>query len=78
MKTAHALKYFGSQAALAMAAGVTRQAVSRWMKTGLVPRKAAIRLTNTDPGKIRLGLNDYVRAATEKARASLQSVKGEG
>jgi hypothetical protein len=55
MKTETALAFYkGSRLLLASAADVTRQAVQRWVKTGIVPEAAAYRLEKKTRGKLKV------------------------
>jgi hypothetical protein len=54
MRTETALKHYESRTALAKAAGVTRQAVQRWVKTGVIAEAAAYRLQEATRGKLRV------------------------
>ena len=60
MKIKQAVKYFGTQAAIAKALGLTDAAVSVWKTRGdNVPLKAALQLSNISEGELDLKLNDY-------------------
>lgn len=60
MKTGAALKYYqNSRQLLASAAGVTKQAIQRWVKTGLVPEAAAYRLNALTKGKLKVDPKVY-------------------
>lgn len=61
MKTETALQYFqGSRLLLASAAGVTRQAIQRWVKTGVVPEAAAYRLQAATKWKLKVDPKVYL------------------
>lgn len=57
MKTAQAVKYFGSQQAIANALGISKQAVSKWGET--VPIKKAFKLVDLSNKKLALNVRDY-------------------
>lgn len=57
MRTKQAIKYFGSQAAVARAAGVNRSAVHRW--GDVVPIKRAWVLERKSKGKVAMRIGDY-------------------
>jgi hypothetical protein len=60
MKTETALAFYkGSRLLLASAAGVTKQAVNRWVKTGIVPEAAAYRLKELTRGKLKVDPKVY-------------------
>lgn len=66
MYTHKALEYFGRKAqprqkrqALAEAAGVTRQTVLRWMQSGCVPLKNALKLAEKSHGRVPVELEAY-------------------
>lgn len=54
-----AMKYYKSHAALGRAAGVSRQAVSLWKKSGIVPETSAWRLNAHSKGRVKMNLKDY-------------------
>ena len=57
MRTKQAIKYFGSQAAVARACGIDRSAVNRW--GDVVPIKRAWRLERLSKGRIAMRIGDY-------------------
>lgn len=59
MKTETAIKFYKSARKLAKAAEVSRQAVTRWKKTGLVPEDAAYRLHVTSGYKLKVHPEHY-------------------
>jgi hypothetical protein len=60
METKTALEFYeGSRLLLAAAAGVTKQAVQRWMKTKVVPEAAAYRLQAKTKGKLKVDPRVY-------------------
>jgi DNA-binding transcriptional regulator YdaS (Cro superfamily) len=69
MKTADAVTYFGSGAALAAAVGISRAAVSQWGE--LVPLATAARLEKLTDGRLTLDIDTYAmpipRVPREKA-----------
>ncbi len=62
MRTAAALRYFGTRRKLIEAAGVSRQAVSIWVKKGIVPEKHAYRLHEKTRKRLSLNRADYAPA----------------
>ena len=59
MKTQTAIEFFGSAADLARAASVSRQAVTRWIKTGLVPIRKALDLERATARQLNASVEDY-------------------
>ena len=59
MKTDAAIEFFGSAAALARAAAVSRQAVTRWIKTGKVPIRKALDLEQITAKRLKAAVEDY-------------------
>ena len=64
MKTQDAIKYFGSKAAVASVARLTRAAVSQWGDR--VPLGTAGLLEKISNGKLRVDLNDYRPAQEDR------------
>ena len=58
MKRRAAIEFFGSEAAVGKALGITRQAVGKWI--GVVPLPAAIAIQHITFGKVLVDLNEYV------------------
>jgi len=57
MRKADAVRHYGSEAAVAVAAGVSRQAVNKWGP--IVPYHSAVILSREAPGKLQLQDSDY-------------------
>jgi DNA-binding transcriptional regulator YdaS (Cro superfamily) len=47
------IEHFGSQNKLAIALGVTKEAVSQWFKAGEIPPARAIQIEKLTDGKIK-------------------------
>lgn len=58
MRTAIAIKHYGSQAALARALNITRSAVSQWGP--IVPEGAAYKLQSLTDGKLKVDPAVYI------------------
>lgn len=67
MKYDAALKHYKTNAALAAAAGVSKQAVTRWAKTGVVPEASAWRLNAHSKGRVKMNMKDYDAAPAAPA-----------
>jgi hypothetical protein len=64
MKTQDAIAYFGSASAVAVAANISKAAVSQWGE--LVPLKTAVLLEHVSQGRLPANAMDYFnRNATE-------------
>ena len=59
MKTEDAINYFGSQRKLAEALDINEANVSRWKKSGIIPIKKALKLSDLTRGELDLRLRDY-------------------
>ena len=59
MKTQDAIDHFGSKAAVAAAAGLSRSAVSQWGAS--VPLGTAVLLEKISDGKLKVNVSDYHR-----------------
>lgn len=59
MKLNEAVQYFGTQAKMAQAVGVTDSAVTKWKRTGIVPLKSALLIKEISAGEVDLRLRDY-------------------
>jgi hypothetical protein len=69
MKTQDAISFFGSASAVAVAANISKAAVSQW--GDLVPLKTAVLLEHVSQGKLQAHAMDYFnRNATEIERAA--------
>jgi DNA-binding transcriptional regulator YdaS (Cro superfamily) len=53
MKIEQAIKYFGSQVALADALGVQQPAISMWKTRGKIPHLQQIRIEHATKGKLK-------------------------
>jgi hypothetical protein len=53
---------------MAAAAGVSKQAVTRWAKVGLVAEASAWRLNADSGGKVKVNRKDYERAPAAPAQ----------
>ncbi|WP_081946978.1 Cro/CI family transcriptional regulator [Candidatus Francisella endociliophora] len=54
MNIQEVLNYFGNQNKLALALGVTRAAVGRWVKDGEIPPKRQIQIQRLTKSKIKV------------------------
>jgi DNA-binding transcriptional regulator YdaS (Cro superfamily) len=61
MKTADAVRFFGTKAALARALGIERQSLTRWGRT--VPQRRQYELERITRGALRAQLPTPLRAA---------------
>jgi DNA-binding transcriptional regulator Cro len=68
MKYAAALKFYKTPRAMAQAAGVTRQAVNLWKKSGVVPEISAWRLNRHSGGRLKFNLMDYAKPPEPSTR----------
>lgn len=79
MKTETAIAFYGTRGKLATAAGVTKQAIAYWIKTGVVPWPSALRLQEQTKGKLKVDQGAYTpRNVAHKGgrpRVGLRSVK---
>lgn len=63
MRYTEAIKHFGSEAGLAAALGITRQAVNLWKTPDLVPKGAAYQLQVITAGRLRVETKLYAKKA---------------
>lgn len=68
MKYDAALKYYKTNAAMARAAGVSKQAITRWKDSGVVPETSAWRLNAHSRGRLKMNLKDYDAAPAAPAQ----------
>ncbi|MCJ3066397.1 Cro/CI family transcriptional regulator [Klebsiella pneumoniae] len=61
MKTNDAINFFGNKTKVAMAAGVTQSAVSRWVTSGYIPKGSAAILSAASKGKLIFNKDFYQR-----------------
>lgn len=54
MRTADALSHYNTQTELAVACGVTPQAITYWVKKGVVPYANALELQDMTRGKLKV------------------------
>lgn len=59
MFTEDAVRFFGSKTKLALAAGVSQAAVSRWTKEGVVPMGSAAILSGASNGVLKFDSDFY-------------------
>lgn len=64
MKTETAIKYFGSQAAVAEKLGIKRQAVNKWQKRGVIPEGRAYQLEVITAGALKVDKSVYPSAVS--------------
>lgn len=69
MKTQDAIAHFGSASAVAVAANISKAAVSQWGE--LVPLKTAVLLEHVSQGRLSVNVMDYFnRHMTDFERAA--------
>jgi hypothetical protein len=66
LKTEVALKHYKTRRAMQEAAGVTKQAVARWFKTGLVPERCASRLNRESNEKLKIHPEHYTHGKSQE------------
>nr|WP_085959481.1 Cro/CI family transcriptional regulator [Cronobacter muytjensii] len=64
--TEEAIKFFGNKTKLAIAAGVTQSAVSRWVNAGFIPKGSAAVLSNATQGKLMFDTEFYKQLKSER------------
>jgi hypothetical protein len=64
MRYTEAIAYFGSEADLAAALGITRQAVNLWKAAGIVPKGSAYQLQVITSGQLRVNPKLYKTSAS--------------
>ena len=59
MLTSDVLSYFGSPVKTAKALGIGRPAITKWMKSGMVPPLSAARIEALTDGKLKFNVSQY-------------------
>ena len=59
MKTQDAIDYYGNQVELAKALGVTKQAITQWKETGILPIGRAYQMQVVTGGDMEVDPNQY-------------------
>jgi len=77
MLTDDALRFFGSKTKLAIAAGVSQAAVSRWCKDGIIPKGSAAVLAAGSKGALKFDTEFYQRLKTKRQAELKQYRKGD-
>lgn len=68
MKTQDAIAHFGNASAVALAARISKAAVSQWGE--LVPLKTAFMLEHASQGKLMVNLDEYFQRRIANKRAA--------
>lgn len=66
MLTDDAIRFFGSKTKLAIAAGVSQSAVSRWVETGFIPAGSAAVLSSISFGALSFNQDFYKKIKIER------------
>lgn len=66
MLTEDAIRFYGSKTKLAMAAGVSQSAVSRWVEAGFIPSGSAAVLSSVSHGALSFNREFYTRLKQER------------
>lgn len=66
MLTEDAIRFFGSKTKLAVAAGVSQSAVSRWVEAGFIPPGSAAVLSSASLGALSFNREFYARLKLER------------
>ena len=65
MQTTDVITYYGSPAEVARILGISRAAVSKWAKEGIVPEGSAYKIESLTRGKLKVNPSDYQPRASE-------------
>ena len=78
MLTEEAIKFFGNKTKLAIAAGVSQSAVSRWVNAGFIPKGSAAVLSNASQGKLMFDKEFYLQLKSERDKRRINKRNKDG
>lgn len=77
MLISDAIKFYGSKTKLAMAAGVSQSAVSRWVEAGFIPPGSAAVLSSASLGALPFDREFYKKIKKERMHKRKAKRSGE-